>query len=189
MKYIISFYKIDIWTTICPSFDLCNYFSLSRRNNYKWTADFCLLVLLNFSFVTLLLIGQFHSGPYLIMEALRGENIDSSMRKIFSIGLPFDPDPYQRCGEYCPEVKHAFAYPGPDPSIIQIIQIRPHLEHAVQFWSLHLRRDIDKIEKVQRRARKTILEIRNHSYQQWILDLDIISHVQRKLRVQLIVAW
>ena len=32
--------------------------------------------------------------------------------------------------------------------------VRPHLEHAVQFWSLYLRRDIDKIKKIQRRATK-----------------------------------
>ena len=32
--------------------------------------------------------------------------------------------------------------------------VRPHREHAVQFWSPHLRRDIDKIEKIQRRATK-----------------------------------
>ena len=41
--------------------------------------------------------------------------------------------------------------------------VRPHLEHAVQFWSPHLRRDIDEMEKKQRRATKMIPEIRNHS--------------------------
>ena len=34
--------------------------------------------------------------------------------------------------------------------------VHPHLEHAVQFWSPHLRRDIDKIENIQRRSTKTI---------------------------------
>ena len=62
-------------------------------------ADFCLLLQTNFSFVTLLAIGQFRYGPFLVKEAQRRENVDLSMRKIFSIGLPLDTDPYQRCGE------------------------------------------------------------------------------------------
>ena len=64
--------------------------------------------------------------------------------------------------------------------------VRQHLEHAVQFWSPHLRRDINEIEKIQREATKMILEIRNHSYHQWIQDLKLISFVQRRLRGQLI---
>ena len=71
------------------------------------------------------------------------------------------------------------------PPIIQI-PVRPHLEHAVQFWSTHLRRDIDKIEKIQRTATNMIPEIRNHSYHQRIHDLDLISLVHRRLRRQLI---
>ena len=62
--------------------------------------------------------------------------------------------------------------------------VRPHLEHAVQFWSPHLRQDIDKMEKIQRRTTKTIPEIRNHSYHQRIQDLNLISLVQRRLRGQ-----
>ena len=63
---------------------------------------------------------------------------------------------------------------------------RPHLEHAVQFWSQHLRRDIDEIEKIQRRETKMIPEIRNHSYNQRIQDLDLLSLVKRRLLEQLI---
>ena len=37
--------------------------------------------------------------------------------------------------------------------------VRPHLEHTVQFWSPHLTRDIDKMEKIQRRATEMIPEI------------------------------
>ena len=72
-----------------------------------------------------------------------------------------------------------------DPPIIQLYKflVLPHLEHTVQFWSQHLRRDIDKIEKIQQRATKTIPEIRNNSYHRRIQDLDLISLVQRKLRI------
>ena len=70
--------------------------------------------------------------------------------------------------------------------LITQIPVRSHLEHAVQFWSTHLRRDIDKIEKIQRIATNMIPEIRNHSYHQRIHDLDLISLVHRRLRRQLI---
>ena len=50
----------------------------------------------------------------------------------------------------------------------------------------NLRRDIDKIYKIQRRATNMIPEIRKHSYHQRIQDLDLISLVQRRLRGQII---
>ena len=64
--------------------------------------------------------------------------------------------------------------------------VLPHHEHAVQFWSPNLRRDIEKIEKIHRRATKMIPEIRYHSYHQRIQDLDLICLVQRRLGKQLI---
>ena len=64
--------------------------------------------------------------------------------------------------------------------------VRPHLEYAVQFWSPYQRRDIDKIERVQRTTTKMIPEIRNHSYQQRLKDLKLISLVRRRPRGQLI---
>ena len=69
---------------------------------------------------------------------------------------------------------------------LQVPIVRPHLEYAVQFWSPHLRRDIGKIGRVQRKATKVIPKIRNHSYQQRLKDLKLISLVQRRLRLQLI---
>ena len=42
------------------------------------------------------------------------------------------------------------------------------------------------MERVQRKATKMIPEIRNHSYQQRLKDLKLISLVQRRLRGQLI---
>ena len=64
--------------------------------------------------------------------------------------------------------------------------VRPHLEYAVQFWSPHLRRDIDKMERVHRKATKMIPEIPNHSYQQRLKYLELISRIQRRLWGQLI---
>jgi hypothetical protein len=64
--------------------------------------------------------------------------------------------------------------------------VRPHLEYAVQLWSPNLRKDINKMEKIQRKATKMIPGLRNLSYEQRLQQLELISLEQRRLRGQLI---
>ena len=44
--------------------------------------------------------------------------------------------------------------------------VRPHLEYAVSFWSPHYRGDIEKLERIQRRATKMVPELRNRTYEE-----------------------
>ena len=64
-----------------------------------------------------------------------------------------------------------------DPPIIQIPS-PPTSQTCSAILVPHLRRDIDKMEKIQRRASEIIPEIRNQSYHQQIQELDLISLVQ-----------
>ena len=43
--------------------------------------------------------------------------------------------------------------------------VRPHLEYCIQAWRPYHKKDIDKLDKIQRRATKMIPELRDLSYE------------------------
>jgi len=67
--------------------------------------------------------------------------------------------------------------------------VRPHLEYAIQFWNPYLRKDVAKLEGVQRRATKLIPGIRNKSYDQRLRALNLFSLEKRRTRGDMIEVW
>ena len=44
--------------------------------------------------------------------------------------------------------------------------LRPHLEYCIQAWNPHLRKGVDMLDKIQRRATKLIPELRDQTYEE-----------------------
>lgn len=64
--------------------------------------------------------------------------------------------------------------------------VRPILDYASGIWNPYHRKDIEKLEKIQRRATKLIREIRNLPYTERLRKCKLMTLEQRRRRYDLI---
>ena len=87
-------------------------------------------------------------------------------------------------------IKHTFTYMNKKMFLtLYKSLVRPHLEYCPQVWNPTLKKDIDELEKVQRRATKLVPELYDIPYEERLKILNLYPLHDRRLRGDMILTF
>ena len=157
---------------------------------YKWSTDWQMLF--NSDKCTVMHVGKNNAEH----EYQLGEKILKKSKQETDLGIVMD-DNGKSAGQCAKAVKKANAVLGmikrnihykSKDVVVKLYKslVRPRLEYCIQAWCPYLKKDIDKIEKVQRRATRMIEGYWELSYEDRLEKTGLIPLDKRRIRGDLI---
>ena len=130
-----------------------------------------------------------------VQYRMNGEILEAvNKEKDLGILISSDLKPSQHCSEVVKKANKLVGFIGrvfenkSEKIMLKLYNslVRPHLEYCVQFWSPYYQKDINKLERVQRRLTKMIPRLRNMTYEERLKILKLFPLSIRRMRGDLI---